>query len=326
MSENAAGIIYQETTYVNQKYKDTLFRFIFKDKRYLLSLYNALNHSDYANVEDLEIKTLENAIYMAMKNDVSFVFNDGLYLYEHQSVINPNMPLRYLFYVSAQLSTMIPNKKLHSSKQIQIPVPKFVVFYNGLEEQPDWSAVRLSDAYATPVKKPALELEAEIFNINFGHNTELMEACRVLKDYAIYVDKMRTYAKDLPIEKAVDKTVEECIQSGILKDLLTKYKLEVKQMSIFEYDYNGHMEIIREESREEGYTQGREVGKSEGLVEGRKEGRAEQLRSLVEIKARKGKKLEQIADELEETVENIKPIYDEVISLDGKEALNGDRV
>lgn len=326
MSENATGIIYQEPTYVNQKYKDTLFRFIFKDKRYLLSLYNALNHSDYANVEDLEIKTLENAIYMAMKNDVSFVFNDGLYLYEHQSVINPNMPLRYLFYVSAQLSTMIPNKKLHSSKQIQIPVPKFVVFYNGLEEQPDLSTVRLSDAYAIPVKKPALELEAEIFNINFGHNTELMETCRVLKDYSIYVDKMRTYAKDLPLEKAVDKTVEECIQSGILKDLLTKYKLEVKQMSIFEYDYNGHMEIIREESREEGYTQGREVGKSEGLVEGRKEGREEQLRSLVEIKARKGKKLEQIADELEETVENIKPIYDEVISLDGKEALNGDRV
>lgn len=164
MSHNDSGLIYQEQPQANRNYKDTLFGFIFKDKTNLLSLYNALNHSDYSNVDDLEIKTLENAIYMAMQNDVSFIFNDSLYLFEHQSSVNNNMPLRHLLYVATQFGIMIPNKQLHSRKQIKIPVPKFVVFYNGQENQPDNYVMKLSDAYITPVDEPALELKTEVFN------------------------------------------------------------------------------------------------------------------------------------------------------------------
>lgn len=117
-------------------YKDTVFRMVFKDKENLLSLYNAVNGTDYKNPEELEITTLENAIYMNMKNDISCVMDFFLNLYEHQSTINPNIPLRELFYVSKILQGLIVNKDLYSSRRIYIPIPRFYMFYNGLKEMP----------------------------------------------------------------------------------------------------------------------------------------------------------------------------------------------
>lgn len=117
-------------------YKDTVFRMVFKDKENLLSLYNAVNGTDYTNPEELEITTLENAIYMNMKNDISCVMDFFLNLYEHQSTINPNIPLRELFYVSKILQGLIVNKDLYSSRRIYIPIPRFYMFYNGLKEMP----------------------------------------------------------------------------------------------------------------------------------------------------------------------------------------------
>lgn len=292
MLQNNEGIV-ADYTYANSQYKDTLFRGIFKDKKNLLSLYNALNHSNYTDEEELEIKTLKNAVYMAIKNDVSFVFNDALYLFEHQSSFNPNMPLRYLFYVSAQFSAMVPNKQLHSSKIAKIPAPRFVVFYNGLEEQPDKRELRLSDSYIISEKEPSLELKAQMFNINLGHNPELLEACKVLKDYATYVDKMRNYAKEMPIELALDKTVAECIELDILRDFLTNNKAEAKQMSIFEYDYKGHMELIREEGIEEGIEKGITL-----------------VKKIMKLDAA-GKSIEDIAKECELTPEEVKKIIED---------------
>ncbi len=90
----------------NQKYKDTVFRMIFREKSALLSLYNALNGTDYQNPDELEVNTMENAIYLNQKNDVSFVIDSRLNLYEHQSTFNPNMPMRDLFYVSSLYSKL----------------------------------------------------------------------------------------------------------------------------------------------------------------------------------------------------------------------------
>ncbi len=121
--------------YVNRKYKDTLFRALFSERKHLLSLYNAVNETNYTNEEDLEINTLENVIYLKMKNDISFLFGFSLNLYEHQSSVNPNMPLRDLFYVADLLQKIVKDKNLYSSSLVGIPTPKFVMFYNGTDEE-----------------------------------------------------------------------------------------------------------------------------------------------------------------------------------------------
>ena len=121
--------------YVNRKYKDTLFRALFSERKHLLSLYNAVNETNYTNEEDLEINTLENVIYLKMKNDISFLFGFSLNLYEHQSSVNPNMPLRDLFYVADLLQKIVKDRNLYSSSLVGIPTPKFVMFYNGTDEE-----------------------------------------------------------------------------------------------------------------------------------------------------------------------------------------------
>ena len=282
-----------ESFFVNRQYKDSLFRLLFKDKKNLLSLYNALNHSSYDNPEDLEIRTIENAIYMGMKNDISFVLDNYIYLYEHQSQDNPNMPLRYLLYISAQIRGMVDNNDLHRRNIVRIPIPRFIVFYNGTDKRPDYYELKLSDAYEVPDPQPSLELKAQIYNINIGHNAELLETCRILKDYSTYVDMVRRYAKDYPIEIAVDKSIEECIQSDILRDFLIKHKQEAREMSIFEYDYNGHMQVIREEGKEDGVT--------DGLVLAKK---------IMKLSAA-GKTIEEIAKECEVTEDKVRFIIEE---------------
>ena len=119
--------------HVNRKYKDRLFRFLFKEKKDLLELYNAVNGSDYDAPEDLEIVTMEDVIFLKMKNDLSFMVANRLNLYEHQSTYSPNMPLRGLFYLAKQYEGIIARAKenLFGSKLVKIPTPEFVIFYNG---------------------------------------------------------------------------------------------------------------------------------------------------------------------------------------------------
>lgn len=237
---------------VQRNYKDTVFRMLFKKKENLLSLYNALNGTDYTDVGNLEITTLENAIYMNYKNDISFVFAFELLLYEHQSTLNPNMPLRDLFYVSGVLQCRVRDDDLYSRRIVRIPEPKFIVFYNGTDNQPEQQFLRLSDAFEKKQEKPALELAVVVYNINLGHNPELLEACKLLKEYAQYVEQVRVFAKRMPFSEAVEKAVNYCIMNGILSDFLSKNRAEAIAVSIFEYDEEKHMRNEREEGREEG--------------------------------------------------------------------------
>ena len=167
---------------VNRKYKDTIFRMLFKEKENLLSLYNAVNGTSYVDTDGLEITTLQDAVYMNYKNDVSFVFDFELNLYEHQSTVNPNMPLRDLIYVTTVLQGIIRDEDFYSSKLIKLPTPRFVVFYNGTEPQPHKQILRLSDAYEKQLDLPELELCVTVYNINYEENKELLEACKVLKE------------------------------------------------------------------------------------------------------------------------------------------------
>lgn len=242
---------------VNRNYKDTLFRLIFKEKENLLSLYNAMTGSTYTNVEDLEIITLENAIYMNMKNDLAFLIDSTVNLYEHQSTYSPNMPLRNLFYIAREWEMLVSQKTLYSSKLVKIPTPNFIVFYNGQDHEWLQEQLRLSDAYEKPMELPNLELLVTVVNINYGRNGALFEKCPILKEYALYVDKVRKYNADMEIHQAVERAIEECIQEGILKDLLSRYRSEAVQMSIFEFDEEKEMRLIRADERE--------IGREEGI-------------------------------------------------------------
>ena len=198
---------------------------------------------------------MENAIYMNMKNDVSCVLDMWMNLYEHQSTVNPNIPLRDLFYTARLYENIIIKKDIYSSKRIMLPAPKFITFYNGVEKQPERRTMKLSDSYEQK-GEVNLELTVVQLNINSGYNEELKQGCPTLYQYMQYVEKVRSYKEVMPIEKAVRKSVDECIAEGILKDFLMKNKAEAVQMSIFEYDEELHERTLREEGYKEGLEHG----------------------------------------------------------------------
>ena len=243
----------------NRKYKDTVFRMLFSDKKNLLSLYNAVNGSAYEDEAALEIVTLENAIYMGMKNDLAFIVDTGLFLYEHQSTYTPNMPLRDLFYISAEYQKFVNHRSLYSSVIQKIPAPNFIVFYNGTEKKEDSWINYLSEAYQNLSGEPNLELKVLTLNINEGHNGELMEQCQILREYAQYVAKVREYARETELDVAVEQAVNDCIQNNILTEFLRKNKSEVIAMSIFEYDKEEEEKKLRKAE----FEAGREAGKKE---------------------------------------------------------------
>lgn len=285
-------------------YKDRVFRMIFKDKEKLLELYNAINETNYQNPEELEVTTLENAIYMSLKNDLSFVLQDYLSLYEHQSTKNSNMPLRNLFYISEVYSNLTKNKNLYGSKLVQIPAPKFVIFYNGTDKMPERMEQRLSEAYLHFEGEPELELCTTVLNINLGCNQQLAEKCRTLWEYMMFVDKIRKYQKEYSLTQAVEFTIAECIKEGILKEFLEKNRAEVKKVSIYEYDEEKHMQMEREDAWEEGH--------AAGWNEGRTEGRTETLLHLISQKLKKSKSPEAIAEELEMDLETVKEMIEKL--------------
>ena len=260
---------------VARNHKDRLFRMIFREKKELLSLYNAVNGTSYTNAEDLEIVTLENAIYMNMKNDLAFIMDSYLNLYEHQSTYSPNMPLRDLFYIAKELQGQVNHRDLYRNTLIKIPPPRFLVYYNGSEEQAEMKYLRLSDAFQKSMDDPDLELVVTMLNINLGKNRKLLEQCQTLKEYAIYVKKVRTYAKSMKVEEAVDRAVRECINEGILREFLLRNRKEAVEMSIFEYDEEAVFEIVRKDEYEKGLQEGLEKGIEQGIEKGIEEGREE---------------------------------------------------
>lgn len=247
----------------NRMYKSRIFAMLFSDRNELLKLYNAINGTSYDDPDLLQVNTLENAIYMSMQNDVSFIIEMRLNLYEHQSTYSPNLPVRYLLYVADVYSDYTKDMNLYGTKAVKLPTPKFVIFYNGQAEQPDRKELKLSELFSIPDADPSLELKAVMLNINKGHNRKLMETCRTLQDYAEYTFRVREYAAEMPLDEAVEQAITECISEGILTDFLRKNRAEVKKVSIYEYDEERHMRQTREEGMEEGYAN----GLSQGIIQ-----------------------------------------------------------
>ena len=255
MSENKTEVLT-----ANRIYKSRIFAMLFSDRNELLKLYNAINGTSYDDPELLQINTLENAVYMSMQNDVSFIIEMRLHLYEHQSTYSPNLPVRYLLYVADVYSDYTKDMNLYGSRPVKLPTPKFVIFYNGQAEQPDRKEVKLSELFTISESEPSLELTAVMLNINKGHNRKLMETCRTLHDYAEYPSRVREYAAEMSLDEAVERAITECISEGILADFLRKNRAEAKKVSIYEYDEERHMRQTREEGVEEGFASGLEQG------------------------------------------------------------------
>ena len=240
--------------HVNSKYKDTLFRMIFRDKKNLLSLYNALNKTSYTNPDDMKITTLEDVIYVGMKNDVSFLFSSIMNLFEHQSTFNPNMPVRGLLYLARIYQNYIRENGLniYSSTQISLPVPVYVVFYNGRKEEAEYQELKLSDAFKKSEfsGQAALECRVIMLNINLGHNKELFENCRILWEYAYFINEVReNQKKGSSIEAAVRQAQKSCIEQDILKEFLEKNSAEVSDVILEEFNEEQYAEGLREEGK-----------------------------------------------------------------------------
>jgi hypothetical protein len=273
----------------NKKYKDTVFRMLFNNKLYLLDLYNAINKTNYTNPDDLMITTLSGETFLKMKNDLSFVIDFELNIFEHQSTPSPNIPLRDLYYLAANLKDLVKQETLYGPTLVQIPTPKFYVFYNGTIAMKDEVTYRLSDMFKKKVESPSVELIVTALNINIGHNKDLMEACKALKGYSIFVTKVRKYIKEAEAEynsshaislnlmadnkdimktliaKAIEKSIDECIQEDILKDFFTDYRKEIIEVGVHEYSYERHMKIVQDESYNNGYGNGYNNGHTNGV-------------------------------------------------------------
>lgn len=251
----------EETAPVYRTYKDRVFRLLFNDKKRLLTLYNALNDTSYTNAEDLTVNTLENAIFMKMKNDVSFIIDCDMCLYEHQSTYCPNMPLRGFLYFADLFKIHIKDADLSVPKRIMIPVPKYIVFYNGTERKEEEFTQKLSDSFEEK-QEGCIELTVRTININYGHNRELMEKCKPLADYSYFIATIRKKLETKSLQNAVEESVETCIKQNILKDFLSEQKAEVIAMSIYEYNED----YVKKTLYEEGYDAGKNEGQSEAIL------------------------------------------------------------
>ena len=261
-------LIKLKRVFVKRKYKDILFRFVFREKAELLQLYNAINKTNYTNPDDLIITTMEDVIYMGMKNDLSFLLANELNLYEHQSTENQNMPLRGLLYFAKLYESYIESNGLnrYQKKRIPLPFPRFIVFYNGEAQMKDEETLCLSQAFDKTDEEPAVECIARFININYGCNKELMENCQRLAEYSQFIQCVREHLSiGYNHKQAVVKAVDECISKGILEDVLVKHRAEVFDMFLTKFDKKMYEEAIRQEGRDE------LTGKYEELTKGHEE-------------------------------------------------------
>ena len=266
---------------VNKKHKDRVFKFIFgKNKQWALSLYNAVNGSEYTDPDAIEFNTIDEILYIGMQNDVSFLLFFVMSIWEHQSTFNPNVAVRMFLYAAQLYDKYMTehNCYRYSRNLIKLPRPKCICFYNGTDDQPEEMILRLSDAFRQNGEETVdtdIEVSVRMLNINYGKNKALMEACEPLTEYSWLVEKIRQNDKVMKnIEKAVDKTLDEMPDEFIIKKFLLMNKAEVKGMFLTEYDEKK----ILEQERQEGIEEGRREGRSEGINEANERVAADMLK------------------------------------------------
>ena len=282
----------------SEKYKSRLFSYIFgreENKRWTLRLYNAVNHSDYKNPEDIQLTTIENVIYMGMQNDLSFIVADNaslfdiMSIYEQQSSYNPNCPVRQFIYAGMLYEKYVHANhfNIYGTTLLPLPIPKLVVLYNGKTDKADDIVLKLSDSFREGIRRelnekkavsldvddseeaidrilreadPDIEVRARMININYGHNAGILDQCKPLKEYAWFVDQVRIKAEKMDIEQAIDQAVDEMPEDFEIKKFITDNRTEVAHMLLTEYNEAETMQMFKDEGRQE--------GRQEGLQEG----------------------------------------------------------
>ena len=296
-------------TLPQREYKDRLFKAIFgrdteESKRWRLELYNALNGTDFTDPDELKVNTIENVIYVTMHNDISFLVDDQMCLYEQQSTFNPNMPLRGFFYFGQLYHKYLTEKKsppndILSSRIVKIPTPRFFVFYNGDKNTEDSFKLRLSNAFMEPDKSGDFEWTAIVININKERLKGIHKSCKPLYDYARFIAKVRECSKDgAPTAEQVTQAVNWAMREKLLDGFFERQKAEVIGMILTEFDE----EKFKQTCREDGY--------EEGLTDGARQKAMEAARSFYE----NGASVELIAKSLKMTVEQVKEIVSEEVS------------
>ena len=288
---------------INRKYKDSVFRMLFNEKDKLIELYNAIFDTDYTEDDRVDITTIEDVIFKTMKNDISFIM-DGKFvlLIEHQSSINNNMCLRDLLYADELIRRMIDPKDLYKEAPVKIPNPKFVVLYNGERYMPPFDEKELSDNFLKEEPEYSLQLKLDVYNINIDAGSELLEKSPTLKQYSMFVERVRKYSKEKETltERDMVEIMESCIKDGILPEFLSKYGREAVGMMFRELT----QEEAREMSRQDGYDLGIEQGRSEGFAEGEKigeergrtEGEASKALEMAKAMKNKGYSTDEISE------------------------------
>jgi hypothetical protein len=259
---------------VNARYKDSLFSFLFGDPDSLRELYGAIEGVPLDPSAVITVNTLSDVLYMEQYNDISFTVNNRLVvLIEHQSTINPNMPLRLLLYIARIYEKIVERKNLYREKLLAVPRPEFIVLYNGPKPYPERKILKLSDAFeaAEGIKgetPPELDLTVKVYNINRGHNEGIVQKSEKLKGYGIFVEKVRENRRVMPLEEAMTGAIGYCIERGILKRVLEENSTEVFNMLLTEWNIDEAKAVWQEEAREEAWGKSREAIAKNALTEG----------------------------------------------------------
>ena len=295
----------------NREYKDSVFVDLFyRDETAganLLSLYNALHGTDLQDEGLIRKVGIEDVLYKNFKNDISFEVNGQVVVFgEHQSTDNPNMPLRCLMYAGRAYEQLVDEDAKYRTKQVKIPTPEFYTFYNGKKDCPLERELCLSDAFMAPPGRNTLELKVTVVNINSGKGHGLLEKCRVLKEYSLFTEEVRSCWNE---EEKLKRAISACIEKGILVDYLKRKGSEVRNMLTAEYSYEKDIQVKQWEARM--------AGMEEGIEKGIEKGRAEERFMLGQIfrLIKKSPDLtdQQVAETLGctlEEVENTRKIFD----------------
>lgn len=269
----------------NREYKSDVFGMLMEEPGYALEVYNALNQSEYRDPGLVEVCSLERGISLSVRNDAAFILDMNLSVYEHESTICPNMPLRALIYVTNILEQWVKKRNIYGRKLVKIPTPRFAVFYNGVEEQPEQYQLKLSDAYANRMEEPELELTCTVYNINSGKNRELLSECPVLEQYMVFVRYVREGLEMHPkkdLAKAIDGAIDRCIEEGVLREFLMKRREEVTKVTQLDYTFDRRIELEREDAREEALAEERVNTERERQAKEEERQRAEQAEKEVQ--------------------------------------------
>lgn len=255
----------------NRRYKDSVFVDLFSTdktaKTNFLALYNTLYHTNYQSTDILKNIRLKHVLYMSFANDVSYLVDDKIIvLAEHQSTVNPNMPIRFLEYVTRLYEGIQNPRDRYSRMQKKIPTPEFFVFYNGRKDIAPYQILKLSDAFITQAQSSNLELIVRLININYDKDNPVVNGCKPLKEYSLFVEAVRRH-NAVDKEHGFENAIKECIKNDILREYLQRKSREVMNMLLAEYDYDTDIAVQREESFDMGLVEGEARGSRQAKLE-----------------------------------------------------------